>query len=202
MLVVSCFHTINDRRTGPDKASISTAVKLVIPLCHSPLQTSDSVLVAPNSDRQNGNMCKISHRQRICLYGALCHYRFASEFYPKIQSNYRLPLGRAQGVQSPGGLGTYHSQRARSAVAPGGCVATGWTNRLATARNPGRLSCGPAHFPRSLTSQPQTIPPAFAPTAPPKLGRLRQSSFRRAPCRFCDIWPAAPIAWPSPTTVY
>src|SRR5713226_9501113 len=61
-------------------------------------------------------MCKIVHRQWICWYGALWRTSVITDsrlsFYPKIQSNCRLPLGRAQGAHSPGGLGKYCSQGA------------------------------------------------------------------------------------------
>ena len=108
------FRRSTTARPAPIEPVSQGLSQIVIPLCHSPYRTSDSVLVAPNSDRQRGNMCKIFHRQWICWYGALWRTSIITDsplsFYPKIHCNYRLPLGRAQG-------GAF-SRRYRNALQP------------------------------------------------------------------------------------
>ncbi len=95
------FRRSTTARPAPIEPVSRRLSQIVIPLCHSPYRTSDSVLVAPNSDRQRGDMCKILNRQWICWDGALWRTSIITDsplsFYPKIHSNCRLPLGRAQG---------------------------------------------------------------------------------------------------------
>ena len=50
MLVVSRFQAANAARLAPKEPVSRGLSQIVIPLCHSPYRTSDSVLAAPNSD--------------------------------------------------------------------------------------------------------------------------------------------------------
>ena len=86
---------------APANPASRRLLHMVIPLCHSWRRTSDSVLVAPNSDRQKGK------RARSFIGSGFAGMKPTGEplslpirlgvSIRRIQSNYRLPLGRAQG---------------------------------------------------------------------------------------------------------